>query len=819
MTTRTAGPVPVLTAGGRTASGAEPAGGGLYGREALFGPEPPGLVPRLVGLHPRQDVPVPREHSGELPFVVFTGARGIGRSAVLREVRAAYAGRTPLALVDAEDPRFDRPPPGHPAATATWSPVREMLLAVAEQLAGGAGGSVAGHGAGTGRAGGIRTAAGGARAGLPRLAAGLLAVAAGGWSGLDEKEIRAQAEPILLLHGGGARATGFTGRRAEKVISRLISAVAVTGTVVEPVIEAALEAFSEGISPAHRRLRRGAGWYGCHPHADGSPKRGLVLVSGQFRAGGGDRTRAERYLVRALLADLDDTGPGLVQRAHRPARPVVLLDNVQLPAGRALMEHVLRERTDGRADGTVFLAALRGHTHPALRHAARRTLPEAAGDSGWRPGATPSTRALLVSLPPLSPAGTLHLLGTASTADPGGPGGPDGPHGANSFSRAGGEPGLLGGSSALGGPGLPGEPSNPGALRLPGAPSFPGAPGIPGAPGLPGGPGLPNGPSAAGGPSSPDGPSAPGGLLPPELPSAVHRLTGGNPLAVTVVAPAATRLAPGPGPAGRVLDRLLLSGAAVREGGRGRPLVRDLLERFLPGGGADEAAVLATAHDRASACLLAGALLPAGFGTAGVLALEERLAREGGPAVPGHFVGDRFLRALLLFHLRHHAGGRLWGAAHRTLISHCTATGHAPRLVHHELALGYTGPAVAEVRGTFGRSDPEDWLGTLVFIASAPHDPGQGSDQDLGYDVGGPRAGSGAPHALIRRVLCAAWRLSDPLTAPDAEGTRRLGLDLEQLAGHWPTGEAALRRAAGQWPGDVLAGRPLSVGRVPRQGR
>lgn len=312
--------------------------------------------------------------------MVLAGGRGLGKSAMLRELRAAYRGRTPVALIDGEESRFDGPPPDRPVES--WSPAYEALLTVAEQLAEPV--------PGTGR-----------RITFPRLACGLLAVAAGGWRGRDLPRVREEAERILALSETGSRPG--PGRWAGRVAARLTASLSGSGLVVEPVIEAALEAFTEGMSSAHRRLRKGAVWYRDHPRTGGNPKLGLVLLSGHFRTDGAPRTYAERRLVRALLADLDDAYAGVVRRTHRAGRPVVLLDNVQEPAGRRLMECVLRDRADGIPDDVAFYAALRGDGHPALRDAERRTLPGATPDTPWTPGSTPSSRALLVSLPPPAP--------------------------------------------------------------------------------------------------------------------------------------------------------------------------------------------------------------------------------------------------------------------------------------------------------------------------------------------------------------------------------------------------------------------------------
>ncbi|MFC8200455.1 hypothetical protein ACFWBR_34690 [Streptomyces sp. NPDC060006] len=367
---------------------------GLHGRGALFDTDPPGLAPRLVGLRPFQQRPSPLEHTEELPFVVFAGGRGLGKSAVLEQLRDAYEGHTPVALIDCEDELFacgDEPGavPSPRRPREAWSPVSQAVLTIAEQLA--------------------EPVTGAGRIPFPRLAAGLLAVVAGGWNDRDLPRIRQEAERILLLNRTGSRAAGswgagFAGRWVGRVSTRLAAALSGTGPVVEPVIEATLEAFTEGVTSTHRRLRKAATWYRDYPHAGGNPKLGLMLLSGHFRLGRDPRTHAERHLVRALLADLDDayTGalPGALQRTHRLGRPLVLLDNAQSAPGPGLIGSVLRDRADGIADRVAFFAGLRGDGHPSLHHAVRRSLPEVAHRSGWQPGTTVSSRALLVPLPP-----------------------------------------------------------------------------------------------------------------------------------------------------------------------------------------------------------------------------------------------------------------------------------------------------------------------------------------------------------------------------------------------------------------------------------
>ncbi|MDX3566080.1 hypothetical protein PV736_34780, partial [Streptomyces scabiei] len=512
----------------------------------------------------------------------------------------------------------------------------------------------------------------------------------------------------------------LAGRWVGKAVARLVSSLSAQGRpAVEAIIEAALEAFSEGMSSSHRRLRRGAVWYRDHPHAAGSPKRGLVLLSRHFRAGGDARTHAEHHLVRALLADLDDAYAGVVPRPQRAGRPVILLDNVQEAAGRRLLESVLRDRADGRADQVAFFAGLRGQGHPALRHAARRTLPEATGSGGWTPGVTPSSHALLIPMPALSPENTLHVIGAACA----------------------------------------------------------------------------------------------GGPVPPRLPYATHRLTGGSPLGTALIAESARQNLP------RGVTTLtgLLSAAMVvhdeDEDHGERPTYRVLLDRLLPNERhLDALAVLAAAHDRDSALALAGSRLPDGFDESAVLALEDRLAREGHAPTPGHFVGDPFLRTLLLLGLRDrdpdHKRSR---SVHRTLADHYGPARAAHR-AHHELALGNADLAVAHLCDTFHGTDLRTWLTSLAFIASAPHDDGPNGDGP--DDRGAVALGRPDPalHARVRRVLHAVWQLTDPLVLPDPEVAERLGRELEQLSAGRPAADVLLRRASRDWPDDALAGRPLRVG-------
>ncbi|MGW1004860.1 hypothetical protein [Streptomyces sp. NPDC002520] len=683
-------------------------GGRLHGRGALFDVEPAGLAPRLVGLRPFHHRSHPFEHPAEPPFVVLTGARGLGKTAVLDALREAYRGHTPLASVDCAEEQFTAPPAERPAES--WSPVAQALQVIAEQLA--------------------EPVTGAGRITFPRLASGLVAVAAGGWGDADSERIRREVERILLLNERGSWISGFAGRWAGKVAAKVVAAATGTGALVSGAIEATLESIAEGF--ASRRHQKASVWYRTYPNAGGHAQRGLILLSDHFRAGGTSREHAERHLVRALLADLTEAYAGVLPRMQRLGRPLVLLDNAQTAPGPGLIDAVLRDRAEGVADQVVFVAARRGEGRRELRSALRRNLPEVARRTDWTRDAAPSSRALVLALPPLSPDDTLHIVGAVCEDNP----------------------------------------------------------------------------------------------IPPQLPHAIHRLTGGNPLGIVLLARSAAQNLPG----AATLGELLTAGVRPGEDEPAVPAYRALLDRLVPAEHLEELTVLAAAHDHGSAGALAATLLPDTFGPANVRELQTLLAEEGLPVVPGRFVGDPFVRTLLLLrlHLRDSSDGGAdhasWRTAHETLIAHYPEPEDARYRLHHELALGTTEPAVAHLRDTFRTEDTRAWLRTLRFVASAPyfhaHDA-EGRDftgradrraavalgrTDAGHAV--PEGADAVLHLRIRRLLHAVWLLADPLVLPDPQVGDRLRFELEQLSNLRPAGNALLWRASRDWPA-ALAGRPM----------
>ncbi|GGR38681.1 hypothetical protein GCM10010251_64100 [Streptomyces aurantiogriseus] len=677
------------------------------------------------------------EHPDEIPVVVLAGGRGLGKSAVLAEVWEAYTERnrrgearrrTPVALVDCEDEQFARLP--HAENPESWSPVWQALLVVAEQLTEPV------------KAAGQLT--------FPRLTAGLVAVRASDWSGrTDSERIQRELVRILLLNERASRFS-MAGRWAARVAARVIGAGAASGQgpYVAAAVETLLEALSEGFT--HHREQKPSQWYRTYPNAGGNARRGLLLLAGNFRAGGTSREHAERRLVRALLADLTEAYSGLGSHLRRLGRPIVLLDNARSGPGPGLLDAVLRDRAEGAADQVVCVATVRGTDLPlslgsaraggtpmALEDAVRRELPEVARATEWEPGSSPSSRALLVPLSPLSPDETLHMVGAACDDIE----------------------------------------------------------------------------------------------IPPQLPHATHRLTGGNPLGIVLLATAARQH---PDQAAS-LGRLLTAGIRLEEGqADGPPAYGELLRRLVPADRLDELTVLAAAHDHDSAVALAAAHLPDDFGSSGVRSLRVRLAEEGLPAAPGHFVGDPFVRTLLLLRLHHrdadHSG---WREVHETLIRHYAQPdgegapdpARARYRLSHELALGNTANAVAHLRDTFPVLDTRTWLDTLCFLASAPYfhahdDEGRDAtghdDRRAAIALGRTDASHRPPegvdallHLRIRRLLHAVWQVTDPLVLPDPRVCGRLEFELLQLSDLRPAGGALLFATSQAWPRDARAGRPL----------
>ncbi|SED14530.1 hypothetical protein [Streptomyces sp. TLI_105] len=349
----------------------------LYGREAAL--DEGGLVARLAGLTRQGAARVAYEHGDDPPVTVFTGGRGMGKTALLKEVRNRYKGYTPLALLDCA---HIEPPADHGPG---WTPVTGALAELAVQLS--------------------PKVLGARPVRFPRLSLGLVAVASLAWSQEDDERARRDLQRLGPLLATVDATRGAAANWVGKVLAKLAATFAeasapLAGLLAEATVETVLE-------EVFGRLQRSSeSWYGTYRNAGGRAKAGLQQLTIDFEQGGRRRGEAEAFLVGALTEDLRHAYTGL-QRGARIGRPLLLLDNAHEPLGRQLVEPILRARAaEGRRDRVVVLATSRVREHEGLRQATRTRLPETAHRAPCPRGTSVGSGILAVELTPLSPAQT-----------------------------------------------------------------------------------------------------------------------------------------------------------------------------------------------------------------------------------------------------------------------------------------------------------------------------------------------------------------------------------------------------------------------------
>ncbi|QGZ49509.1 hypothetical protein GPZ77_15005 [Streptomyces sp. QHH-9511] len=360
----------------------------LYGREAVF--QDSGLAARLTGLAPEGFARTAYEHGDDPPVTVFTGGRGMGKTVLLKQLRNAYKGATPLALLDCA---HIEPPADHGPG---WNPLTGALAELAGQLA------PRGFASATVK--------------FPRLSLGLVAVASTSWSREDEERARHDLQRLgpVLASVDAAKGAGATW--VTKVLSKLAANFAeatapMAGLLAEATVETVLE------EVFGRSQRRSESWYGNYRDAGGRGKIGLQYLANDFEQGGRRRQEAESFLVGALIEDLYRAYTGLLRAGARRGRPVLLLDNAHVPLGRRLIEPILRDRASGRRDRVVVFATSRVREHEGMRRATRLRLPETARLAPCPRGTDITSGILAVELTPLSPA---HAQSAFDRHDPAG---------------------------------------------------------------------------------------------------------------------------------------------------------------------------------------------------------------------------------------------------------------------------------------------------------------------------------------------------------------------------------------------------------------
>lgn len=380
------------------------------------------LVPRLVGLERDQHRRRPRhEFAEDLPVVLLSGRHGTGKSALLDDLKEAYAPdagpwpgpRVPFARINcaALEERVRVGP-----EISNNSHAVEVLVELVTQLS--------------------RPVAGFGRLRFPRTTAGLLAVVSARRPGNDD-ELRVADRHAAALMG---QSPGEGPPPTWDTLFRPALPVPPDGVTPDPAAfpEAAVRTYlGRQYRWRSRRLasRQLVGWYesyrreadnrlrGLPPGADAHARpvpaaeraEAVARLCREFHQGRGFRRGVERMVMAAFLADVR-YGP--FRRANRAPRPLLLLDNVHTDIGRDFLELLLEQRArqsrETRDQLVVIATELRGDDNPATRddtpdeendpypQATYRSLHEVGTNSRWtRSGTAPSAGVLVLPLPPL----------------------------------------------------------------------------------------------------------------------------------------------------------------------------------------------------------------------------------------------------------------------------------------------------------------------------------------------------------------------------------------------------------------------------------
>ncbi|RKT56090.1 hypothetical protein [Saccharothrix australiensis] len=251
-------------------------------------------------------------------------------------------------------------------------------------------------------------------------------------------------------------------------------------------------------------------------------------------------------------------------------------------------------------------------------------------------------------------------------------------------------------------------------------------------------------------------------IWPPELGTrrvadAVHRLTGGHAAATDLVLSA---LEGAPGLVDRVDEVLARPGTTAS-----RTVEEELLSRIIRGLGpgddvGEHLVTLSAARHRAEAGKLRELLdEPPGLDLMTSTTLWSGRAREQA-ALP------RFVRYLGLRALAARTGGLDWTTVFTMLRDQARADDDREGRLHHELALGHTGPVARELAALLPELGDERWLELVDGITATPRlSTAPGSSGVDGRDVVGRLVTTlhalGDPRLSERRALCRRYLLAE----------------------------------------------------------
>jgi hypothetical protein len=322
------------------------------------------------------------------PVLLFTGPRGIGKTALLTALQDRYPS-VPHAYIDCEK---------------AASNAREMLAQLAYDL-----------NRQCGRYGTLP---------FPRLITGEIVITAKmELDPIDRNTARRQVTDLLERHKK-------TESALEDAVSTLLAGVVTPLTAHGAGDSATGEAIGEAVgdlagkyvtklllgglaaNPRGRRILLGKGqeWYGDQGRGLGrNPLDALIdlrRMAARSGSDGGNRREVAEWLWAAFLADLQASfrDKGAIDRTYNC---VVLLDNADTPAGRAFLTELVdarAKRAHEEPDPLTVIATSRGALARRVRGVdAIAELADASYDDYLQRGQTPAERAWYpIALPPLS---------------------------------------------------------------------------------------------------------------------------------------------------------------------------------------------------------------------------------------------------------------------------------------------------------------------------------------------------------------------------------------------------------------------------------
>ncbi|MFD4656235.1 hypothetical protein ACFWP2_11465 [Kitasatospora sp. NPDC058444] len=286
------------------------------------------VVPSLVGLELVGPDPGDgdrlRTPAGTPLLVECAGGRLTGKTTLLKTLEDRYAERLPQAYADLGRADFGRPGLALPAENeaphlSNASHTSDLLFHLRYELS-------------------RRAKRFGAGVSFPRLTQGLLAVTSWQTVGLGELEAAGRRlESLLRESQPDAQA------RRDKVagwirqVAPNLGTAAGLGPGVNELVASLADIVATELLGARANQNGLRWWAERRVSAQGEANVQLSELARAFRGNPHDRERAERHLMAALLADIDDhyTWP---RRKNRLPRPLLLLDNAHTPLGRPVLD-------------------------------------------------------------------------------------------------------------------------------------------------------------------------------------------------------------------------------------------------------------------------------------------------------------------------------------------------------------------------------------------------------------------------------------------------------------------------------------------------